>query len=196
MQRKTWIKTCWKHREFPLFSFRKSFSNLKTIYHILANTNANVNLKTNYFGNLEISITKYKGKGNIFIMGNLNARIGKKGNIHSSKLNEDLRHILPNNDDSSKLTKRHSNNLKTNTSSNTLMKLCNHCNLKIANGQSPGDRIRHFAWFNNSGASVVDYVLAETSIYENIIQFKVLPPEYDSKHAPIIIIVKAGRLEI
>ena len=51
------------------------------------------------------------------------------------------------------------------------------------------------ACFNKSGASVVDYVLAEISIYKNITQFKVLPPEYDSKHAPIIIIVKARRLQ-
>ena len=63
------------------------------------NTTPNVNLKTNYFSNLEKSILKYKGKGNILIMRNLNVRTGKKGNIHSSKLNEDLRHILPNYDD-------------------------------------------------------------------------------------------------
>ena len=41
----------------------------------------------------------------------------------------------------------------------------------------------------------MDYGLVESPIYNNITQFKVLPPEYDSKLAPIII-VKASRLEI
>ena len=29
----------------------------------------------------------------------------------------------------------------------------------------------------------MDYVLAESPIYENITQFKVLPPEFDLKHS-------------
>ena len=125
---------------FLCFCLDKTFFKLKNgiflcgAYIPTRNTTANVNVKTDYFANLEKSILKYKGKGNIFIMGDLNSRTGKKGNIHNSKLNEDLHHILPNNDDASKLTKRYSNNLKTNTSSNTLIKLCNYYNLRIANG--------------------------------------------------------------
>ena len=89
-------------------------------------------------------------------MGNLNARTGNKGNTHNSKLNEHLNHFLPNSDDASKLTKRCFNNLKTNTSGNTLIKLCNNHNLRIANGQTPGDKIGNFTCFNNSCARVVD----------------------------------------
>ena len=65
-------------------------------------------------------VLKYKGKGDIFIMGDLNARTGNKGNIHNNKLNEHLKDILPNSDEPSDLTKRCSNDLKTNTSGNTL----------------------------------------------------------------------------
>ena len=55
-----------------------------------ANTTANITTKTDYFGNLEKSILKYKNKGNIIIMGDLNARIGNKDNTLNKKLNEDL----------------------------------------------------------------------------------------------------------
>ena len=59
-----------------------------------ANTTANITTKTDYFGNLEKSILKYKNKGNV-IMGDLNARIGNKDNTLTKKLNEDLGHLLP-----------------------------------------------------------------------------------------------------
>ena len=68
------------------------------------NTTTNVNVKTDYVGNLEKSIIKYKGKGGLSIIGNLNARVDNKGDIHNSKLNNHLNYILPNSDDASKLT--------------------------------------------------------------------------------------------
>ena len=77
-------------------------------------------------------------------MGDLNARTGNKGNI--------------------KLTKRCSNDLKTNTSGNTSIKVCNNRNLRITNGQTPRDRMGNFTCFNINGASVVDNVLAESPI--------------------------------
>ena len=44
--------------------------------------------------------------------------------------------------------------------------------------------------FNNLGASVVDYLLAETNISEKILEFKVLHPTFDSKNAPIMTTLK------
>ena len=57
-----------------------------------------------------------------------------------------INHILLNNDGVSKLTKRCNNNLKTNTSIN-ILKLCNNHNLRIVNGQTPGDLIQNFTYF-------------------------------------------------
>ena len=59
------------------------------------NTIAIITSKTDYFGNLEKSILKYKNKGNIIIIGDLNARIGNKDNTPNKKLNEDLGHLSP-----------------------------------------------------------------------------------------------------
>ena len=50
------------------------------------NTTTNVNIKTDYFGNLKKSILKYKGKGDIFIMGDLNAKTRNNGNKRNRKI--------------------------------------------------------------------------------------------------------------
>ena len=50
------------------------------------NTTTNVNIKTDYFGNLKKSILKYKGKGDIFIIGDLNAKTSNNGNKHNRKI--------------------------------------------------------------------------------------------------------------
>ena len=130
--------------------------------HTLRNTTTNVNVKTDYFGSLEKPILKSKGKGDIFIMGELNDRTGNKENIRNSKLNEHLNDILPSSGEASKLTKRCSNDLKTNTSGNTSIELTT-LELHMSK-QTPGDRIGNFTCFNNNGASVVDNVLAESPI--------------------------------
>ena len=43
------------------------------------NTTKNILAKTDYFGNFEKAILKYKEKGNILILGDLNARTGSQG---------------------------------------------------------------------------------------------------------------------
>ena len=129
-------------------------------------------------------------------MGNLNARTGNTGNIQNSKPYEHLEGILSNIDEASDFRMRCSNDLKTNTSDNTLIKLCNNHNFRIANGQIPGDRIGNFTCFNNDDTSVVDYVLAKSPIYKNMTQFKVLPPVFDSKHTPITTTLKASGVTI
>ena len=127
-------------------------------------TTENVNIKTDNIEKLEKSFLKYKGKGDSFMTRNLNARTGNIGNIHDSKLYEHLEGILPNSVETSDLTMRCSNDLKTNRSRNILIKLCSNHNLRITNGQITGDRIGNFTCFNNSGTSAVDYFLAESPI--------------------------------
>ena len=72
----------------------------------------------------------------------------------------------------------------------TLLNICHNYNLNIANEQIPKDRLRNFTCFNNLCASVVDYLLADSNIWEKILEFKVLDPIFDSKHAPITATLK------
>ena len=70
------------------------------------------------------------------------------------------------------------------------MNICHNHNLNIANGQIPGDRLGNFTCFNNLGASVVDYLLVDSNIWEKILEFKLLDPTFDSKHASLMTTLK------
>ena len=70
--------------------------------------------------------------------------------------------------------------------------ICSSHSLELANGQTPGDRLENFAFFNNMGASVVDYLGLSRSLMKNVIKFKVPPPNFNSKHAPITATFKSS----
>ena len=115
-------------------------------------------------------------------MGDLNARTGIED--HTLCLNNHISQLLP---DTNAIQdgNRCSCDDKKNSYGRMLLKLCNNHNLKIANGQTPGDRIGNYTCFNRGGASVVDYLLVENSIHQKAENLKILPPEFDSKYAPI-----------
>ena len=71
-----------------------------------------------------------------------------------------------------------------------MLKICNNHNLAIGNCQISGDRLGNYICFNYEGASVVDYLIVEETIYEKILNFRVLPPTFDSKHSPIVATLK------
>ena len=75
---------------------------------------------------------------------------------------------------------------KINASRRTLLKICNNHNRRTGNGQTSGDSLGNYTCFNYEGASVVDYLTVEETIYEKIFNFTVLPPTLDSKHSPIV----------
>ena len=141
-------------------------------------TTVNITSKTDYFGNLEKSVLKYKNKGNIIIMGDLNERIGKKDNTLNKKLNEDLGHLLPTTKDWINSQDRCSCDNSINTAGRKLIKLCNKHSLRVANGQIPGYRVGNYTCFNNGEASAADCLLTEIPLHKNILDFKDLPPEF------------------
>ena len=62
-----------------------------------------------------------------------------------------------------------------------MLKICNNHNLRIGDGQTSRDY---------EGASVLDYLIMEETIYEKILNFRVLPPRFDSKHSPFVATLK------
>ena len=118
-------------------------------------------------------------------MGDLNARTRNEDGLNE-KLGKQLRHLLPDIEATTLETgNRYSCDVKVNTSGGTLLTICSSHSLEIANGQAPGDRLGNFTCFNNRGASVGDYLVLSRSLMKNVIKFKVLPPNFDFKHAPI-----------
>ena len=153
------------------------------------NTTKNILAKTDYFGNFEKSILKYKEKGNKLILGDLNARTGSQGQSQHNFDNH-LQHLLPEADKLPRDLDRCSCDEKINALGRTLLKICNNHNLRICNGQTSADRLGNYTCFNYEEASVVDYFIAEETIYEKILNFRVLPLTFDSKHSPIVATLK------
>ena len=98
-------------------------------------------------------------------MGDLNSRTGTGNMYHEN--NKYIAEIAPENNKKTSLKGDRSwCDDKTNTSGRKLLNICHNHNLNIANGQIPGDRLGNFTCFNNLGASVVDYFLANSNIWE------------------------------
>ena len=124
-------------------------------------------------------------------MGYLKARTGSEDGLHE-KLDKQLNHLLPDIEITTLETgNRCSCDAKLNTSGRKLLTICSSHSLELANGQTPGDRLGNFTCFNNMGASVVDYPVLSRPLMKNI-NFKVLPLNFDSKHAPITATFKSS----
>ena len=66
----------------------------------------------------------------------------------------------------------------------SLIELCCTFNVHILNGRRFGDKEGHFTCFANNGTSVVDYMIASTTLFPKITHFKV--DDFDiSDHLPI-----------
>ena len=155
---------------FIWLRLEKSFFNLQSdvslcrAYILPSNTTQNIHSKTDYFWDLENTTLKYREKGDILIMGQLNSRTGREGNMYH-KNNKYVAEIAPENNKKTSLKgDRSSCDDKTNTSGRKLLNICHDHNLNIANGQIPGNRLGNFTCSSNLGASVVDYLLAESNI--------------------------------
>ena len=127
---------------FLWFCLKKSYFKLKNdVYSCVAyispaNTTANITSKTDYFCNLAKSILRYKNKGNIIVMGDLNAMIGNKDNSLNKKLYEDLGHLLSTTKELTNSHDRCSCGNSVNIAGRKLIKLCNNHSLRVANGQN------------------------------------------------------------
>lgn len=55
---------------------------------------------------------------------------------------------------------------------------------------APGDGLGNYTCFNNGGASVVDWLVAEFAPFKNLLNFTVLPPELDFNMNPLLLLSK------
>ena len=129
------------------------------------NTTNNILAKTDYFGNFEKPILKYKEKRNISILEDFNASTGSNGKSQHNFDNH-LQYLLPEADKLPSDLNRCIYDDEINVSGRTLLKICSNHNLRLGNGQTSGDKLGNYTCLNYEGASVVDYLLVEEFIYE------------------------------
>ena len=137
-------------------------------------------------------LIKYKDKGDILIMGDLNARTWNEDGLHE-KICKQLNHLLPVIEEATLETgNRCTCDVKVNTPGRKLLTICSSHGLEVANAQTFGDWPEDFFMIQSYGASVVDYLVLSRPFMKNNINFKVLPPNFDFKHATITATFKSS----
>ena len=114
--------------------------------------------KTDYFGDIWNTILKYQEKGNMLISRDVNAKTVSQGKLQN-RFHSHLQHLSEAEISSVELN-RWSYDHKTNFS----RKIWDNHNLRIPNGQTPGDRVDNYNCYNYEGASVRDNPLVEETI--------------------------------
>ena len=143
------------------------------------------------FTKLENDVMKFNQKGDIMIMGDLNAHINYKE--HDFILNDsdsNLDSVLPDNyiSDSHQLFRNTEIHQDTNMYGKNILDLCISSEIRILNGRIIGDSNGSATYFNYQGVSINDYCLCSANFMENVINFQVgnfLPCLSD--HCPITV---------
>ena len=184
------IKLVKDEEGFIWFKLLKSFFELDNDLFVCAayippqNTTRRISNKTDYWENLTKSIIDYNSKGNILITGDLNARVG----INKYELNlrdKQIDQLCPIEHNWNLINRRNNCDIKVNKFGKNLIEICNSFNLTIANGKIAGNRLGNFTCFNSGGASVVDYLIGDSTVISNMSEMLVHPPIFNSKHTPI-----------
>ena len=128
---------------------------------------------------LEELILKYRDRGHVMLIGDINSRIGLDNCIleYSSD------------DDDCPVSNRNSNDYVTNQFGRKLIEICRQTNLIILNGRSMGDLQGKCTSYHYNGSAVVDYCIVNKEFLDKIKYFTVLDPTHLSDHAPISVCI-------
>jgi hypothetical protein len=139
------------------------------------------------FTYLENEISSLNGKGNILIIGDLNARVGDKSDFieNESGPADSLLNLLPDNYNEDKYLHRNCIDKVCNTQGQGLLNICVASQLHILNGHFMGDFLGNFTCHKSYGASTVDYALADLDLIKSINYFEVNNATYLSDHSQI-----------
>lgn len=135
------------------------------------------------FDQIEHDVDKYSNKGNIILLGDLNARTGKQTDIVSKEGNT----FTKNDCSDLSLDPCHRNNFDNNINSHgkRLLDVCKMFDLKILNGRSHGDSLGNATYHGKNGISVVDYIITDQNLFRSADYFVVEQPSFLSDHSPI-----------
>lgn len=127
-------------------------------------------------------VLNYQSKGEVFLVGDFNARIGcaqftQVGDLLSSPSFEEL-------EDS--MWCRKSSDICTNPLTEHFLIFGATCNLKVLNGISLFPNSLSNTCFSPTGVSTIDYLLSSATHSSFISKFDILEPQPESDHAPLL----------
>ena len=137
---------------------------------------------------LEEEILRYKSKGNILVMGDMNARTGTL--VDFTKHIDNDRFITQNTElltsiKDTKVSKRLNKDGTTNAFGKKLIYMCKNAQLRILNGRTIGDLRGNLTYLHPMGTSTIDYAIIAQDMLTQVACFKVHPINYLSDHALI-----------
>lgn len=130
------------------------------------------------FSILEGEISQLSGRGNILVIGDLNARIADKLDFIESEndINDTLHNLLPDEYICDFNITRNSQDKMFNNQGQQLLDLCIASQLRILNGRYIGDKLGNLTCYKANGASTVDYALANVDLINAVIFFSNFRP--------------------
>ena len=179
-----WLKFCKNFFRLPQY-MHVCFHYIPPYHSVYFN-----NHEIGYFESLELKVRKYSELGNVSILGDLNARCGKRLDFidNYSYLNRYI-HVLDDNDlyiNDFNFPHRFSMYETVNTAGIKLLDLCRRSSLKIVNGRCDEDAgVGSFTNISRNGNCLIDYVLCSQELFPFISEFIVHDVYTFSNHTPI-----------
>ena len=139
------------------------------------------------FENLKTCIQDYSIKGELILMGDLNARTGSLNDfVELDELSRPDHDLLPSNYlEYIILPSRHNVDQIVNDQGKYLLDTCIESKLRILNGRIIGDSLGYNTYFGPRGSSTIDYFIVSENLF-NVFDFiNVRPPTEMSDHSVI-----------
>ena len=140
-------------------------------------------VNVNLFEILQNDVNIYKQSGNVYLVGDFNARVGLKKDfiVCDSAVNFiDDTSYYPDT-----ACQRQSMDTVSNSHGLKLIDLCKSTSLRLANGRLLDDLSGSYTFVNNQGSSVIDYLLLPEHNFQSVKNFKVESLCEWSDHCPL-----------
>ena len=138
---------------------------------------------------MEESIARYKTIGSVYVAGDLNSRTSDRLDyIENDTLHTDLFNVIApvvEYNIEPECSKRKSMDIGINTFGRKLINLCKSSSLRIVNGRHSMDLSGNITFYNATGKSLIDYLLAEPSRLDSVKTFSSGNFNTFSDHSPI-----------
>lgn len=130
------------------------------------------NLQTDLFDCIERDILNFKRDGDVFLCGDLNARVGAECDYI---INDDSKYvpIFDTYQVDKQILLRQSRDTKVDSRGKNLLDMCISQQLRLLNGRIIGDLFGKYTCYKPVGASVVDYAIVSESALNQVLYFRV-----------------------
>lgn len=138
----------------------------------------NARMRDQYFTELENDTIKYKGKGDVILTGDFNARTSTESDyIHNDDSSSSYISLPDSYTQDLPLHRNNSDNVCNGYGTSLLNMCCNH-GIRILNGRMVGDLFGSHTFYSTQGVSCVDYTVVDVSLLPRVRYFSIADPDH------------------